>query len=40
VLGALQTAVWKQMESGLTIKAPESITGIPEYGVTLKAYLA
>jgi alpha-L-fucosidase len=40
VLGARQTAVWKQMESGLTIKAPESITGIPEYGVTLKAYLA
>jgi alpha-L-fucosidase len=40
VLGAQQTAVWKQTESGLTIKVPESISGIPEYGVTLKAYLA
>ena len=39
VLGARQTAVWKQTESGLTIKVPESISGIPEYGVTLKAYL-
>jgi alpha-L-fucosidase len=40
VLGTRQTPVWKQTENGLTIKVPESISGIPEYGVTLKAYLA
>jgi alpha-L-fucosidase len=40
VLGARQTPVWKQTENGLTIKVPELISGIPEYGVTLKAYLA
>jgi alpha-L-fucosidase len=40
VLGARHTPVWKQTEIGLTIKVPESISGIPEYGVTLKAYLA
>jgi len=40
VLGARQTAVWKQTESGLTIKVPESISGIPEYGVTLKPILS
>jgi hypothetical protein len=40
VLGARQAPMWKQTENGLTIKVPESISGIPEYGVTLKAYLA
>jgi alpha-L-fucosidase len=40
VFGARQAPVWNQTENGLTIKAPESISGIPEYGVALKAYLA
>jgi alpha-L-fucosidase len=40
VIGARQTSVWKQTENGLTIKVPESMSGIPEYGVALKAYLA
>ena len=40
VLGSQQTPAWKQTENGLTIKVPESIAGIPEYGVTLKVYLA
>jgi alpha-L-fucosidase len=40
VIGARQTSLWKQTENGLTIKVPESISGIPEYGVALKAYLA
>jgi alpha-L-fucosidase len=40
VFGARQTPVWNQKENGLTIKVPESISGIPEYGVALKAYLA
>jgi hypothetical protein len=39
VFGARQTPVWNQTENGLTIKVPESISGIPEYGVALKAYL-
>jgi alpha-L-fucosidase len=39
VLGARQAPMWKQTENGLAIKLPESISGIPEYGVTLKAYL-
>jgi alpha-L-fucosidase len=40
VFGARQTPVWNQSENGLTIKVPESISGIPEYGVVVKAYLA
>ena len=40
VLGARQVPEWKQTESGLTIKVPESLPGIPEYGVTVKVYLA
>jgi alpha-L-fucosidase len=39
VLGSQQAPVWKQTENGLTIKVPEAISGIPEYGVTLKTYL-
>jgi alpha-L-fucosidase len=40
VLGSKQPPVWNQAENGLTIKMPEAISGIPEYGVTLKTYLA
>jgi alpha-L-fucosidase len=40
ILGARQVPEWKQAQSGLTIKVPESLSGIPEYGVTVKAYLA
>ena len=40
VLGAAQSPKWKQMESGLKITVPDSLPGIPEYGVALKAYLA
>jgi len=40
VLGSRQTPTWKQTENSLTIKVPESIAGIPEYGVALKVYLA
>jgi alpha-L-fucosidase len=40
VLGSQKAPVWKQAEKALTIKVPEGIPGIPEYGVALKAYLA
>jgi alpha-L-fucosidase len=40
VLGGRQAPEWKQTQNGLTIKLPESLSGIPEYGVTVKAYLA
>jgi alpha-L-fucosidase len=40
VLGARQTPEWRQTKDGLKIKVPESISGIPEFGVTVKAYLA
>lgn len=40
VLGARQTPEWKQTQSGLIIKMPQSVSGIPEYGVAVKAYLA
>jgi alpha-L-fucosidase len=40
VLGARQVPEWRQAQNGLSIKVPESVAGIPEYGVTLKAYLA
>ena len=40
VLGSKQPPVWNQTENGLAIKMPEAISGIPEYGVTLKTYLA
>ena len=40
VLGARQVPDWKQTEGGLSIRVPESLAGMPEYGVTVKAYLA
>jgi alpha-L-fucosidase len=40
VLGARQVPEWRHAQNGLSIKVPESVAGIPEYGVTLKAYLA
>jgi hypothetical protein len=40
VFGVRQTPVWSQTENGLTVKVPESISGMPEYGVALKVYLA
>jgi alpha-L-fucosidase len=40
VLGGRQSPEWKQTQNGLTIKVSESLSGIPEYGVTVKAYLA
>ncbi len=40
VLGARQAPRWKQTQNGLTITVPESIAGIPEYGVTVKVCLA
>jgi hypothetical protein len=40
VLGARQVPEWKQTPNGLAIKVPESLSGIPEYGVTVKVYLA
>jgi hypothetical protein len=40
ILGALQVPEWKQTQSGLTIKVPESLSGIPEYAMTVKACLA
>jgi alpha-L-fucosidase len=40
VLGAKQVLKWKQTDGGLTLKVPEGIPGIPEYGVAVKAYLA
>jgi hypothetical protein len=40
VLGSKQPPIWNQAENGLTIKMPEPISGIPEYGVTLKTCLA
>ena len=40
VLGARRAAAWKQTAKGLTVTVPESIAGIPEYGVTLKAHLS
>jgi alpha-L-fucosidase len=39
VLGSKQAPAWKQVESGFMIKLPETISGIPEYAVALKAYL-
>jgi len=40
VLGARQLPEWKQTPNGLSIRVPESLSGIPEYAVTVKAYLA
>ena len=40
VLGAQQAPVWKQTQNGLTVTVPPSISGLPEYGVVIKAYVA
>jgi alpha-L-fucosidase len=40
VLGSQRAPEWKQSESGLTVKLPQDIAGVPEFGVALKAYLA
>lgn len=40
VLGARQDPEWKQTQSGLSVKVPESLSGIPEFGVTVKVHLA
>jgi alpha-L-fucosidase len=40
VLGSGQTPIWKQADNGLRISVPEGVSGIPEYAVTVKAYLA
>jgi alpha-L-fucosidase len=40
VLGAKQAFKWKQTDGGLSVKVPEGIPGVPEYGVAVKAYLA
>ena len=40
VLGAQQAPEWKQTQSGLTVKLPKALRGLPEYGVTVKVYLA
>jgi alpha-L-fucosidase len=39
VLGAQQAPVWKQTENNLTITVPQSVSGLPDYGVVLKLYL-
>jgi alpha-L-fucosidase len=40
VLGARKVPVWKQTPTGLTIKVPESLSGIPKYAVAVKVHLA
>jgi alpha-L-fucosidase len=40
VLGSHEAPAWNQAEKGLTIKVPAEVSGIPEYGVALKVYLA
>ena len=40
VLGSTHAPQWKQAGNGLTVKVPNGISGIPEYGVALKASLA
>ncbi len=40
ILGNRQAPKWKQTLNGLTVKVPESLSGVPEYAVTVKAYLA
>jgi len=39
ILGVQSPATWRQTERGLSVKIPELISGIPEYGVVLKTYL-
>jgi alpha-L-fucosidase len=38
VLGTGKAPVWKQTATGLTLKAPAGVAGIPEYGVAVKMY--
>ena len=40
VLGSTQAPKWKQSANGLTVTMPNGISGIPDYGVALKASLA
>ena len=40
VLGSTQAPIWSQGGDGLKIKVPATISGIPEYAVTVKAYLS
>lgn len=40
VLGAKQAPEWKQTQSGLSVKLPKALQGLPEYGVALKVHLA
>ena len=40
VFGARQAPLWEQTQNSLTIKVPELLLGVPEYAVTVKAYLA
>ncbi|HVB97835.1 MAG TPA: alpha-L-fucosidase, partial [Candidatus Dormibacteraeota bacterium] len=40
VLGSTQAPKWKQAANGLAVTLPQGISGIPDYGVALKASLA
>ena len=40
VLGATHVPQWRQAANGLSVKLPQGIAGIPEFGVALKASLA
>ena len=40
VLGSTQAPQWRQASNGLTVKVPSGISGIPDYGVAIKASLA
>ncbi len=39
VLGAQQLPEWKQTQNGLTVKVPNALRGVPEYGIALKVHL-
>ncbi len=40
ILGSHLVPKWKQTENGLIVTVPETLAGIPEYGVTVKVFLA
>jgi alpha-L-fucosidase len=40
LLGSREAPTWKQSENALIFTLPKGIEGIPEYGITLKAYLS
>ncbi len=40
VLGSTHAPQWKQADNGLTVKMPNGISGIPDYGIAIKASLA